>query len=174
MKIGIVFGTRRNAATMEIASWMSEHLKSRGHVIVSAKPEDFDQFDCDLYVLGTAVYAFSAKRAGIQAFIRKNIERISAKPIAVFIVCGADPLEPTGATRTQSSDNPLKRGLKKLFLDRDKYMGSVTGLLRNTPVSTAFFKGYQEPEEKAKIDFESQKQRVAEWCDSILAEYSVS
>ena len=163
MKIGIVYGTRRNAATAEIVSWMTERFDELGHTVTSAKPADFTEFDCDLYLLGTAVYAFSVKRTGLHAFIRTNRERIGAKPTAVFIVCGADPLEPP------STDGALKRGLKKLFLDREKYLASVTGALRTAPVSTEFFKGYQESEDREKVDFESQRGRVTEWCDAVLA-----
>lgn len=163
MKIGVVYGTRRNAATAEIAAWMTERFTQLGHSVACAKPEGFDDFDCDLYVLGTAVYAFSAKRTGLHTFIRNNHEKFSAKPIALFIVCGADPLE------SASTDNPLKKGLKKLFLDREKYLASVTRPLQSDPVSTEFFKGYQEAEDREKVDFESQKIRVAGWCDSVLA-----
>ena len=167
MKIGVAYGTRRNGATAEIAAWMTERFTQLGHSVTCAKPENFQDFDCDLFVLGTAVYAFSAKRTGLYTFIRRNNERISAKPIAVFIVCGADPLE------AASADNPLKKGLKKLFLDREKYLASVTTPLGRAPVSTEFFKGYQEPEDREKVDFESQKERVSRWCDSVLAAHSV-
>jgi menaquinone-dependent protoporphyrinogen IX oxidase len=162
MKIGVVYGTRRNAATAEIAAWMTERFTQLGHSVTCAKPESFEDFECDLYVLGTAVYAFSAKRTGLHAFIRTNRERIGAKPVAVFIVCGADPLDEATA------DNPLKKGLKKLFLDREKYLASVTAPLETAPVATEFFKGYQEPEDREKLDFESQKERVVQWCDSVL------
>ncbi|GEM_PF-6672486 len=163
MKIGIVYGTKRNAATAEIVGWMSEYLRSLGHSVVCEKPADFDQLDCDLYILGTAVYAFSAKRTGIAAFLRKHAEQIGARPTGLFVVCGSDPLDAGGA------DRGLKAALKKLFLDPDKYMASVARLLPTPPIGTTFFKGYQEPGDREKIDFESQKKRAAEWCDSLLA-----
>lgn len=163
MKIGIVYGTRRNAATVEIVEWMTEHFTSLEYGVACAKPEDYNDFGCDLYVLGTAVYAFSAKRTGLNTFIRKHHDRIVEKPVAVFIVCGADPLDPVREV------SPLKRGLKTLFLNREKYLASVTSLLVTPPVSTAFFKGYQEPKDRDEVGFVSQKQRVAQWCDSMLA-----
>lgn len=163
MKIGIVFGTNRNAATAEIASWMSEHFTSLGHLVVSSKPGSFDDFDCDLYVLGTAVYAFSTKKAGMATFIRANRERIGERPVAVFIVCGSEPLE------TYRTDPPLKRRLKAVFLNTNKYLASITTLLRTPPVATEVFKGYGEPADKVKIGFDSQRELVGSWCDSILA-----
>lgn len=165
MKIGIVYGTKRQAATEEIVSWMTEHLSSLGHAVVHGKPGDFAPVDCDLYILGTAVYAFSAKRAGLHTFIRGHGAELGAKPVAVFIVCGADPLESHDA----DTEGALKRGLKRFFLDRDKYMASLTQLLPRAPVATEFFKGYQEPGDREQIDFESQKDRVAAWCDAVLA-----
>ncbi len=161
MKIGIVFGTNRKAATAEIVAWMSEHLGSLGHEVICEKPADFDRFDCDLYILGTAVYMFSAKRTGLPAFIREHSGRIGAGPTALFIVCGSDPLD--------AGEKGLKRVMKRLFLNREKYMASVARLLPTAPIGTAFFKGYQEPDDRAKVDFESQKDRVTEWCDSLLA-----
>ncbi len=163
MKIGIVYGTRRKAATAEIVESMTERLTSLGHDVVCEKPLDFGRFDRDLYILGTAVYAFSAKRTGLTTFIRKNLDTIGRAPTALFVVCGAD------ADMTRSSDNALKRALKNAFLDREKYLTSVSRLLPTAPVSTAFFKGYQEPEDREKINFGSQKERVIEWCDSLPA-----
>jgi len=164
VKIGIVFGTRRVAATAEIADWMREYFSNLGHSVVCEKPAEFGIFDCDLYVVGTAVYAFSAKRAGISRFIRTNTGRLGATPTAVFIVCGAD--EPPA----QSTDNVVIQALKNTFLNREKYLKSVTRLLPTLPVATAFFKGYQEPEDRAKDNFESQRETVTAWCDLLLAE----
>lgn len=39
----------------------------------------------------------------------------------------------------------------------------------NPPVGTVFFQGYGEPEDKATIDYESQKERVGQWCSSLVA-----
>lgn len=163
MKIGIVFGTRRVAATAEIADWMREHFASHGHSVVCEKPAEFGSFECDLYVLGTAVYAFSARRAGITRFIRTNTKRLGTTPTAVFIVCGADE------ELMRSTDNAVVRALKNTFLNREKYLKSVTRLLPTPPVATAIFRGYQEPEDRAKVSFESQRGTVTAWCDSLPA-----
>lgn len=40
-------------------------------------------------------------------------------------------------------------------------------------IGTVCFKGYQEPDDRAKIDFESQKERVTEWCESLPAAATV-
>ena len=178
MKIGIVYGTRRTGATKEIVSWMTSAFESAGHTVAAAGPDQFDQFDCHLYLLGTAVYAFSAGRAGIPRFIRKNSARISERPTAVFIVCGADPLEAgspeadrleADRQKTNTTEGWLKQTLKKIFLNRDKYMASITNLLRTRPVETAFFKGFQEPEDREKTAFDAQRNEVDRWCSAVLA-----
>jgi menaquinone-dependent protoporphyrinogen IX oxidase len=161
MKIGIVFATKREGATQEIARWMEEHLQSLGHTVVAARPADFSEFDCDFYLLGTAVYAFSAKRAGLPAFIRRNRSTLQGSPTGVFIVCGVTE------QMTSPDDGFVKRTLKNAFLDRRKYMASIVRLLPKPPVSTVFFQGYQEPEDRLKIDFPSQQQQVVNWCSSL-------
>ena len=162
MKIGIVYGTKRQAATEEIVRWMNEHLQAQGHVVVSAKPAEFNESDCDLYLLGTAVYAFSAKRAGLPGFMRRYRPRLRGTPTAVFLVCGV------GEEAVSPTDGWVKRTLKRAFLDRRKYLAGIVRLLPDPPVATVFFQGYQEPEDRAKIDFSAQQQRVFNWCSSLV------
>lgn len=160
MKIGIVFGTKREGATREIVRWMTDHLQAQGHTVVAAGPGEFTSFDCDRYLLGTAVYAFSAKRTGMPGFIRAHRGELQGTPTGVFIVCGV------GEQVISPQDGFLKRLLKNGFLDRQKYLASIVRLLPEPPASTAFFQGYQEPEDRSKIDFPSQQEQVVQWCAS--------
>lgn len=163
MKVGIVFGTRRTAATVEVVRWMKEHLQSRGHSVAWGKFGEFAEFDCDLYILGTAVYAFSARRTGVRSFLRSNAHVFRKRPTAVFLVCEAD------AQVVKPGDAGLKRILKKTFLDREKYLTQVTRLLEHPPLATTFFKGYQEPKDRDATGFDGQEGQVQEWCDTVIA-----
>lgn len=158
MNIGIIFGTKRAAATGEIVQWMTNYLQAKGHDVVVGGPGDFSTFTCDHYLLGTAVYAFSAKRTGLPRFIRTHRKELQGTGTGVFIVCGV------GEQVVSSGDSFLKRFLKNTFLDRQKYLTSIVRLLPEPPVSTTFFQGYQEPEDRAKTDFPSQQERVVQWC----------
>lgn len=163
MKIGIAYGTKRQGATEEIVGWMREYLQAEGHNVVAAKPAEFNELDCDLYLLGTAVYAFSAKRVGLPEFIRRHRRELQGATTGVFIVCGVREEE------VSPSDGVVKRLLKRAFLDRRKYLASIVRLLPGPPLATVFFQGYQEPEDRAKIDFPAQQQRVISWCSSLVA-----
>jgi menaquinone-dependent protoporphyrinogen IX oxidase len=165
MKIGIIYATKRKEATVQIVKWIKVALEKSGHTAVAKKVEDFDDFDCDQYILGTAIYIFSVNRAGIINFLRKNKNNLKNKPCNFFIVCGANKLPP----QKDSKDKPLIKFLKYTFLDPDKYMRGLVAYLPQGSISkTASFKGYQEESDKITEKFEAQEVIVTKWAESLL------
>ncbi len=167
MKIGIIYATKRTEATVQIVSWMKTALEKKGHVVVAEKVDYFTDFNCDHYIIGTAVYAFSVNRAGIFKFIRHNKKKLIDKSFNVFIVCGANKLPP----KNQSEDKPLLKFLKYTFIDPDKYLSSLVSHLPQTPLNVACFKGYQEEADKIKENFDAQELIVKKWAESIITEF---
>jgi menaquinone-dependent protoporphyrinogen IX oxidase len=159
MKIGIVYATKRTAATVQIAGWMKCSLEEQGHTVICEKVDCFNDVGCDAYIVGSAVYGFTPRRAGMGRFLKQNAKVLAQKPISLFVVCGADPLPP----REQSADTGLKKFLKYRFVNPDNYLKQ---LVRAFPAVThsAIFKGYYDEEDKIKTGFEALQPRARAWA----------
>jgi menaquinone-dependent protoporphyrinogen IX oxidase len=168
MKTGIVYGTKRQEATAQIVDWMKAAIEEQGGTVVAAHASEFDAFDCDSYIVGGSVYAFSAKRTGITSFIKTHRRELTEKPVSLFIVCGSDPLP----HKREMTGNFFVKLLKRSFLDPDKYLRSLTRALGSAPHSQAIFKGYQEEKDKQESDFLSQEAEVRSWAVEELSGFS--
>lgn len=168
MKVGIVYGTKRHEAAVQIVDWMKAAIEDQGGTVVVAKPSDFGEFDCDGYILGSSVYAFSAKRTGLASFIRAHRVELSQKPVSLFIICGSDPLP----DKHEMTDNFFIKLLKRAFLNPNKYLNSLSRPLRSAPHTQAVFKGYQEAKDKIESGFLDQESDVRKWALKTLQEIS--
>lgn len=160
MKVGIVYGTKRDEAAVQIVDWMKAAIEEQGGTVVAAKPSEFGDFDCDGYIVGSSVYAFSAKRTGVASFIRAHRNELSQKPVSLFIICGSDPLP----DRREMTDKFFIKLLKRTFLNPNKYLNSLSRPLRSAPHTQALFKGYQEEKDKIENGFLDQETEVRNWA----------
>jgi menaquinone-dependent protoporphyrinogen IX oxidase len=168
MKIGIVYGTKRQGATVQIVDWMKAAIEEQGGTVVAANASEFGDFGCDGYIVGSSVYAFSAKRTGIASFIRAHRDELTEKPVSLFIVCGSDPLPDKG----EMTDKFLVKQLKRTFLNPDKYMKSLSRPLRSALHTQAVFKGYQDENDKSENGFMNQEAEVRNWALKALKGFS--
>ena len=164
MKIGIIFATNRQEATVTIISWLKEALKERGAEVTCAAVKDFNDFACDAYILGSAVYGFSAKRSGMGKFLAKHKNKIAKKPFGFFIVCSARKLPP----KEKASGNPFIKFLKYTFLNPDNYLKSIRLTLPATALTEGIFSGYSDEEDKIKNNFSEQEEIVKQWAGNFL------
>lgn len=161
MKIGVIYATNRNEATVQIVQWMKSELENLGHKVISGKINEISDLNCDYYIIGTAVYMFSAKRAGIIKFIKKNRTEFEKKPASLFVVCCSTKLPP----KNKAKDGMIKKFFKYNLINPDKYLESVSTYLPEKPLHTINFSGYNNEEYKAK--FPDQKKVVREWIKEI-------
>ncbi len=136
---------------------MRKSLEGLGHTVVCERVDHFTNPACDAYIVGSAVYAFSARRAGMGNFLRRYAKVLAQKPLSIFIVCGADPLPP----KEQSPDSGLKKFFKYRFINPDNYLRQLKRAFPAQVTHTAIFKGYDEAADKEKIGFDDQEQRAA-------------
>jgi menaquinone-dependent protoporphyrinogen IX oxidase len=160
MKVGIAYGTKRKEATVQIAEWMKSALEEQGAQVVAALASEFGDFDCDGYIIGGSVYAFSARRTGITSFITSHRKKLTDKPVSLFIVCGSDPLP----KRSEETGSFPGKQLKRIFLNPERYMRSLSRALASAPHTLGVFKGYQEEKDKAASGFMKQEEKVRRWA----------
>lgn len=91
MKICIVYDSRRkNKATENIVRWIAENLsKIEVFKIVTGKPWEIDDFEQDLFIIGSPIY-WERPLNSIIDFLLKNKEYLRGKWTALFIVCLAN------------------------------------------------------------------------------------
>lgn len=123
---------------------------------------------CDAYIVGSAVYGFTARRAGMGRFLKNNTKVLTRKPISLFVVCGADPLPP----REQSPDTGLKRLLKYRFVNPDNYLKQLSHCFPAAVTHSAIFKGYNDEEDRIGTKFDAQQPRARAWARESVAEKS--
>lgn len=141
MKIGLIYGTNRpNMATTEIVGWLESSLKQKGFTVEVGLNEEFENFDCDAYIVGSPVYAFRVWKPFI-SYIKKNKKYLQEKPTAMFVVCGIGKL----------------KGL---------YLRSIRKSMSLDPISKMAFKGYGDLQKKGDFDT-LQKVRVDEWVEEL-------
>ena len=139
MKIGIIYGTNRpNMATSKIVDWLKSALEQKGFNVEMGLNEEFVNFDCDVYIVGSSVYAFRVWKP-FRQFIKENRSHLKGKPIAIFVVCGLEKL------------NKL-------------YFRSIKKNLSLEPNTRASFKGYGDLDKKGDFELQ-QKTRVDEWVE---------
>jgi len=160
MKIGIIYATNREEATVQIVKWMTDALQQEGYTVTAGKTENFDDFNCDAYLIGGAVYAFSVKRTKINTWLRNNSRNIQNKPLGAFVIASSDPLPP----KDKMKGNFFTKFLKQTFVNPDRYINTLIGLLPSAPKTTALFKGYMDQEDKDKTNFISQESKVRNWA----------
>ncbi|MFX0094704.1 MAG: flavodoxin domain-containing protein [Candidatus Hodarchaeota archaeon] len=146
MKIGIIYGTRRKEATVQIVAWLKAALEEKGFIVVTGKPKEFQNFDCDGYIVGTAVYAFSIRWTRILNFLKAKQDQFQQKPLATFIVHG--------------------------YTDPKKQLNNISKQLPSEPVTQAVFKGYYNEVEFRNWDSNAQKSKAVEWATEIEMKFS--
>ncbi len=85
-RVCIVYSTKRKKATVQVVEWLKAAFESNGLEAEVGKPEEINTQDCDLFVLGTSVYA-GAVQEPILAFVNQNQDLLREKPVATFVVC---------------------------------------------------------------------------------------
>ena len=84
---GIILYTSKYGATKKYADWLAEETGFSCIETKKAKVKELANYD--VIILGGGIYAFSI--AGL-SFIKKNIDALGGKKLAVFC-CGASPYE---------------------------------------------------------------------------------
>jgi menaquinone-dependent protoporphyrinogen IX oxidase len=142
-RIGIIYDTDREEATIRVVDWMKETLGQKGLEVKSGKPGEFDNLDYDGFIIGSAIYGFAVRQKKLLRLLEENKEQLRGKSIAIFVVCGAPKLSWL-----------YKRG--------------ITKRLPQQPVAQAAFKGYKD--EKGREEFiMTQKPKVIEWASGTAA-----
>jgi len=85
-RVGIVYSTKRRKATVQVVEWIKAAFESNGLEVEVGKPEEIDTLNCDLFVLGTSVYAGQVQES-ILEFVSQNQDLLREKPVATFVVC---------------------------------------------------------------------------------------
>ncbi|MFW9993302.1 MAG: flavodoxin family protein [Candidatus Odinarchaeota archaeon] len=134
MIIGIIFSTERNEATIRVVNWLKSALEQKGHDIKVGRPGNYQDFDCDGFIVGSAVYAFQVQKVLLE-FLEEEQIHFQGKPLAIFIVC-------------------------RFVWLAGRYKKSFLKTLPSKPITQAVFKGYRNGEG----NFESQKSRAIEWA----------
>lgn len=137
MKIGIIFSTERKKATVQVVDWLISALEQKGFNMEVGMSNEFQKFDCDGYIVGSAVYGFHVLEVLVN-FLEENEEHFQGKPVATFVVC------------------------QLVKLSR-LYKKEISKKLPVEPVSQAVFKGYRERKGK----FEKQESKAFEWVNEI-------
>lgn len=142
MRIGLIYSTNREKATVAVVQWIEEFMKLKGLNIDIQRPDEVHELNYDAYIIGTSVYA-GAVREDILSFVEKNADRLAEKPVATFVVC---------KETKQPEDN----------------MNQVTHKLKNKPVSWLPIEGYV----FRKAGFDKQKPMVEKWLEEIIPKLS--
>ena len=141
-RVCIVYSTKRKKATVQVVEWLKVAFESNGLEVEVGKPEEINTQDCDLFVLGTSVYA-GAVQEPILAFIDQNQDLLREKPVATFIVC-------------KEVETP------------ECHMNLVIEKLPKEPMTWINFEGYL----LRKGDFEKQQSKANTWVKDIISRLS--
>ena len=149
MKIGIIYNTNRREATYQIVSWLESILEQRGVEVVIGNMHGFHDFDCDAFIIGSAVYGFHVEKK-FERFLGDKKDQLVNKPIATFVVCALTKLS-------------------------KMYRRGIFEILPSRPISHVAFKGYYNPSDRKKWDSTTQRTRAIEWInefESILSTFT--
>ncbi len=137
MKVGIIYNTNRREATYQIVVWLKSALEHKGFDVTVGKMNDFRDFDCDAFILGSAVYGFHVEKK-FERFLGDKKHCLQNKPFATFVVCYFTKLS-------------------------KMYRRGIFENLPSKPISHRAFKGYFNPSDIQKWDSNGQKTKATEW-----------
>jgi len=141
-RVGIVYSTKRRKATVQVVEWLKASFESNGLEVEVGKPEEINTLNCDLFVLGTSVYAGEVQEP-ILEFVNQNQDLLREKPIATFIVC-------------------------KEVKTPEGHMNLVIEKLPKKPMTWINFEGYL----MRKGGFEKQQSKADTWVKEIIGRLS--
>ena len=141
MKVGIIYNTNRKEATHKIVVWLKSALEQKNFEVVIGKMNSFQDFDCDAFIVGSAVYGFHVEKK-FELFLGKKAEFLRNKPLATFLVCYFTKLS-------------------------KMYRRGIFENLPSKPISHMAFKGYYNPSDIKKWDSDGQKAKAIEWVHEL-------
>jgi len=141
-RVGIVYSTKRRKATVQVVEWLKAAFESNGLEVEVGKPEEIDTLNCDLFVLGTSVYAGQVQES-ILEFVSQNQDLLREKPVATFVVC-------------KEVETP------------ECHMNLVIEKLPKEPMTWINFEGYV----IRKGDFRDQQSKANTWVKDIIGQIS--
>ena len=141
-RVCIVYSTKRKKATVQVAEWLKAAFESNGLEVEVGKPEEVNTQDCDLFVLGTSVYA-GAVQEQILEFVNQHQDLLREKPVATFVVC---------------------REVKT----PESHMNLVIEKLPKEPMTWINFEGYV----MRKGNFRKQQSKADTWVKEIISRLS--
>ena len=136
MKVGIIYNTNRKEATYQIVTWLKSALEQKGFDVVVGKMNDFQDFDCDAFIVGSAVYGFHVEKK-FEKYLGDKTDYLRNKPLATFVVCGLTKLS-------------------------KMYRRGIFENLPSKPISHIAFKGYYNPSDIRKWDSNGEKTKATE------------
>ncbi len=139
MKIGIIYNTNRKEATYQIVVWLESALEQKDFDVVVGEMNNFQEFNCDAFIIGSAVYGFHVEKK-FENYLGDKTDYLRNKPIATFVVCGLTKLS-------------------------KMYRRGIFESLPSKPISHIAFKGYYYPSDIKKWDSNGQKSKATEWID---------
>ncbi len=145
MKVGIIYNTNRREATYKIVAWLESALGQNKFEVVVGKMGEFQDFDCDAFIVGSAVYGFHVEKK-FEKYLGGKKDYFKNKPLATFVVCGLTKLS-----------KMYRRGILKK--------------LPSEPISHTVFKGYYNPSDINTWDIKGQKSKVIEWVDELTKKF---
>lgn len=148
MKVCIIYDSKREkGATWHIAHWLAEEFKANGVDADTKKPREVSSFDYDIFVIGTPIY-WERPMKSIVDFLKANSEKISARKVAIFIVCMA-----------QVFGRPTQRYIK------NRYLKPLEDSIGCKDIAKRIFKGWiRKPNYRLKTE-------CIEWARKILELY---
>jgi len=141
-RVGIVYSTKRRKATVQVVEWLKAAFESNGLEVEVGKPEEIDMLNCDLFVLGTSVYAGQVQES-ILEFVSQNQDLLREKPVATFVVC-------------KEVETP------------ECHMNLVIEKLPKEPMTWINFEGYL----MRKGNFRKQQSKADTWVKEIICQIS--
>jgi menaquinone-dependent protoporphyrinogen IX oxidase len=138
MKVAIVYGTNREKAMVKVVKWLEAGFTSEGHEVKVGRPNEFDSFDYDVFVIGSSIYAGNAVE-GVLDYVGTNSDKLSEKNVATFLVC------------------------KETKCPEDQIV-QIHERLKKEPLTQMFIEGYMFREK----NFKRQESKALEWTKEIL------
>ena len=142
MKLGLIYGTKRKKATVEVIKWLTNAFQEAGIEVDAGKPEDISDLNYDVFVVGSSIYAGQAEDYLLD-FVEKNKDTLTSKPVATFVVC----------KEVECPENNMAQILERLGTD---------------PISQLFVEGYM----LRKKNFDDQQGKVEDWAKDLVSKLS--
>jgi menaquinone-dependent protoporphyrinogen IX oxidase len=142
LKIGIIYSTKREKATVSVIEWLFNAFEEEGVEAEAGRPDEMNPGSYDGLVIGSAVYAGKVQ-ADILEFVTDNKSLLSNKPFATFIVC-------------KETEEP------------ECHMSQILQLISDEPLTQQFFEGYM----IWRRNFDEQEIQAKEWASEIVNVFS--